>query len=360
MKKKQSYGAVGKILSLFVIVCLLVSSLVLPVYAGTLKKSKVKFDYSKYSTYPYSWYMVRQKNHKKTRGGVPAGWNLNDKGAWYLNSDTKEKVIYLTFDCGYENGYTGKILDTLKKHKAHAIFFVTGEYIKERPDLIKKMKEEGHLVGNHTMHHPNLANCQVSQIKSEITETAKLMKKLTGYDMDLFVRPPAGGYSEQSLAVLKDMGYHTMFWSMAYCDWDANAQPGKQYVIDHFNRYCHPGAMPLMHVVSKSNAEALDTVLTNLEKAGYRFGTVDEFTLPEGTLEISCKNKKYDGMAAKIKVIKNTNKGAEVTFEIRNAKGKKVREAVKPGRYTVVASVGATRYYKAAMSRKVSFKITEE
>ena len=277
-----------------------------------------------------------------------------------MNRATKKKVIYLTFDCGYEAGYTKKILKTLKKHKAKALFFVTEGFIKSHPELVKKMKQEGHLVGNHSCSHPNFATISVEQEKRELKQCAKTMKKLTGYTMDPFFRPPMGCYSLRALKVAKDMGYKTMFWSMAYYDYDENRQPGKEYVVNHFKENYHPGAMPLIHNTSSSNCEALDTVLTNLEKKKYRFGTVDEFALPKGTLKISCASKVYDGKPAKIKVLKNTNKKAQITYTIRNAKGKKVKKAVKPGKYSVVAKVASSRTYRFTISKKVYFEIKKK
>ena len=176
----------------------------------------------------------------------------------------------------YENGYTEQMLDVLKKHNAKGCFFVTMTYIRDNPDIIKRMKEEGHQVGNHTVHHPCMPEKSVEEQKSELKECSDFMKSETGYDMDMYFRPPSGEYSEQVLQLAKDMGYKTIFWSMAYLDYDVNNQPGTDYVIDHFAKYYHPGAIPLIHNVSSSNAQALDTVLTNLEKEGYEFRSLNE------------------------------------------------------------------------------------
>lgn len=244
-----------------------------------------KPDYSKYSSKGYEWYIVRKEKHKKAGGGIPSGINLSDYNAYYINEKTKEKVIYLSFDCGYENGYTKKILKTLKKHNAKAIFFVTKPFIQSCPELVKRMKKEGHLVGNHTCTHPNLSGKTVSIIKREIKDCAKAFKEATGYNMDPFIRPPMGAFSERSLKVTKDMGYSTIFWSMAYYDYDTDHQPGKDYVVNHFKQNYHKGALPLIHNTSSSNCEALDDVLTFLEEKKYRFGTLDEFALENGILK---------------------------------------------------------------------------
>lgn len=315
-------------------------------------------DYNTYSNTKYGWYIRRNKEHKKAGGGVPAGIKLSEYQAYYMNTKTKEKVIYLSFDCGYENGYTKKILKTLKKHKVKAIFFVTKGFIVNNSKLVKQMKKEGHLVGNHTCTHPSLPSKSVSQIKKELKECEKAFKKVTGYTMDPFVRPPMGEFSKRTLKVCKDLGYKTIFWSIAYYDYNVNDQPGKAYVVKHFKENYHKGALPLIHNTSKSNCEALDDVLTFLEKKKYRFGTIDEFALKKGVLKISCANKVYDGKPAVVKIVKNTNKKSKISYVIKNKDGKKVKKAVNPGTYTVVATVAENRTYRAAKSNKVTFVIS--
>ena len=323
-------------------------------------KAAQSTDYSQYSNTKYEWYIIRKTGHQKAGGGIPAGLELEDYSAYYIDTKTKEKVMYLTFDCGYENGYTKKILKTLKKHNAKAIFFVTKSFVESNPDLAKQMKKEGHLVGNHTTTHPSLPSKSVSGIKKEIKECATAFKKATGYTMDPFVRPPMGNYSKRTLQVLKDLGYKTIFWSIAYRDYDVNNQPGKEYVVNHFKENYHKGAVPLIHNTSQSNCEALDDVLTFLEEKKYRFGTVDEFTLKKGTLKISCANNVYDGKAATIKIVKNTNKKADITYTIKNKAGKTVKKAVNPGTYTVVAKAALTKTYRAVTSNKVTFTISKK
>lgn len=242
---------------------------------NTTKKKTV--DYTKYSNKTQAWYFMRNKEHNPVNGAQNAE-ALAKYNAYYLNVNVEkgDQVIYLTFDCGYENGYTEKILDILKAHSAKAMFFVTKPYIKGNPELVKRMKEEGHLVGNHTCTHPSLPSKSIDQVKAEITDCADYMKEQTGYDMDLFLRPPMGEYSNRTLKIAKDLGYKTIFWSIAYLDYDINKQPGKDYVINHFKDNYHNGAIPLIHNVSSSNTEALDEVLTFLEKKKFRFGSLEE------------------------------------------------------------------------------------
>ena len=232
-------------------------------------------DYDAVSNKKFSWYIVRDKNHGIS--DCDHSFSIEQYDAYYVDQDAGDaKVIYLTFDCGYENGYTEQMLDTLKKHNAKACFFVTQTYIRDNVELVKRMKEEGHQVGNHTVTHPSMPGISVEKQKEELQTCADYMKEATGYRMDPYFRPPSGEYSERVLQLAKDMGYKTIFWSMAYLDYDVNNQPGKDYVIEHFDKYYHNGAIPLMHNVSESNAQALDTVLSNLTELGYRFVSLDE------------------------------------------------------------------------------------
>lgn len=215
------------------------------------------------------WWLKRNEDHQQPE--VSDKIDLSKYDAYYTEPKCKEKKLYLTFDCGYENGFTPKILDVLKKQKVVAAFFVTKPFIREEAKLVKRMKKEGHVVGNHTVHHKSMPTLSDRDNKQEIIDCAQYCKEATGYEMDPFIRPPMGEYNERTLALTKKMGYRTIFWSMAYVDFDVNRQPGKEYVIEHFQKYIHNGAIPLMHNVSRSNAEALDMVITNLKKKGYHF-----------------------------------------------------------------------------------------
>ncbi len=231
-------------------------------------------DYNNYSNVKKSWFIKRNTDHKPSSGAMSAA-DLEQYRAFYYDSHAKENVMYLTFDCGYENGYTAKILDVLKKHDVKAVFFVTKHFVRSQPGLCKRMKEEGHLVGNHTMNHPSLPQKSVSQIQNEVKGLEEFFKEQTGYELDKFFRPPMGEYSNRVLKVVKDMGYTTVFWSLAYSDYDPAKQPGKQYVIDHFKKYYHKGGIALMHNISASNAEALDDVLSFLKKQNYNCMRID-------------------------------------------------------------------------------------
>lgn len=232
-------------------------------------------DYSRYSGTKKAWYIIRSNKHKAS-GGASTAKSLKKYNAYYYNNKTKEKVMYLAFDCGYEIGCTKKILNVLKEHNVKAAFFVTKDFVETHPKLCKRMKKEGHIVGNHTMNHPSLPSKSVNEIRKQISGLEEVFKEKTGYELDKFVRPPMGEYSERVLKVLKDMGYTTIFWSIAYYDYDPKNQPGKTYVVNHFKKYYHKGAITLTHNVSWSNTDALDDVIKFLEKKGYRLAPLSE------------------------------------------------------------------------------------
>lgn len=228
-------------------------------------------DYSAIDNTLYSWWFKRNDNHEKS--GCQEDFDIVQYDAHYT-VPVSEKKLYITFDCGYENGYTPGILDTLKKEGVTAAFFVTQTFIRDNVELVKRMKEEGHLVCNHTVTHPSMPGKSIEEQQQEILSCESYMKEATGYDMDLFFRPPKGEYSQSTLQVAKDLGYTTVFWSMAYLDYDVNNQPSKEHVIEHFQKYYHPGAIPLLHNVSVANHDALGQVIQNLKKEGYTFGTL--------------------------------------------------------------------------------------
>ncbi|MGN0154241.1 MAG: polysaccharide deacetylase family protein [Lachnospiraceae bacterium] len=230
-------------------------------------------DYSAIDNTLYAWWFKRNDNHEKS--GCQEDFDITEYNAYYT-VPVSEKKIYLTFDCGYENGYTADILDTLKEEGVTAAFFVTQTYIRDNIELTKRMKEEGHLVCNHTVTHPSMPGKSVEEQKQELLTCESYMKEATGYEMDLFFRPPKGEYSKRTLQMAKDLGYTTIFWSMAYLDYDVNNQPTSEHVVEHFKKYYHPGAIPLMHNVSVANRDALKQVIQNLKREGYSFGTLYE------------------------------------------------------------------------------------
>lgn len=195
----------------------------------------------------------------------------------YYAEDTTEKKIYLTFDAGYENGNTAPILDTLKKHNASATFFVVGTYIKDQPELVKRMHQEGHTVGNHTYTHPDMSQISSREsFEAELTQVEALYQEATGTSMTRYYRPPRGTYSTVNLTMAKELGYKTFFWSLAYVDWYQDNQPTKEEAFDKLLTRIHPGAIVLLHSTSSTNAAILDELLTRWEEMGYSFHSLQE------------------------------------------------------------------------------------
>lgn len=198
---------------------------------------------------------------------------LEEHNGFYIDH-TDEKVMYLTFDEGYENGFTSKILDVLAEEEVTAAFFVTGPYLKNQTELVRRMLDEGHIVGNHTVNHLNLPKQTAEKVQSEIDELNKLCGQMYGAQMR-YMRPPEGEYSEKVLAVAEDMGYKTIMWSFAYKDWDINLQKGKEYAIGQVVPYFHNGAILLLHAVSSDNAAALRDIIKAAKAEGYEFKSLD-------------------------------------------------------------------------------------
>ena len=222
-----------------------------------------------------NWGLSFPENGKTPRGNATADF-LKQYDAYYCGG-SEEKVIYLTFDAGYENGYTASILDTLKKHNAPAAFFVVGNYISTSPELVQRMVAEGHIVGNHTYHHPDMSKIgDLESFREEIESLEALYRETTGQDMPKFYRPPQGKYSEQNLKLAQQLGYHTLFWSLAYVDWYVDDQPTKEQAFAKLLPRIHPGAVVLLHSTSKTNAEILDELLTKWEEEGYTFAPLTD------------------------------------------------------------------------------------
>ncbi|MBE5883440.1 MAG: delta-lactam-biosynthetic de-N-acetylase [Lachnospiraceae bacterium] len=208
--------------------------------------------------------------------GNASGQELAQYNAYFVG-DAEQKVIYLTFDCGYENGNTEPILDALKKHNAPATFFVVGHYLESAPDLVKRMVEEGHTVGNHTYHHPDMSKISdKAAFQEEMDSVKNKFTEITGMDMTMYYRPPQGKYSTTNLQMAKDLGYSTFFWSLAYVDWNVDNQPSHEEALDKLCKRIHPGAIVLLHNTSRTNGEIMDELLTKWEEMGYTFGCLED------------------------------------------------------------------------------------
>lgn len=220
------------------------------------------------------WGISRRDGNQTPAADPGAPQLLSKYGAVYLG-DTSKKNIYLTFDEGYENGFTPDILDVLRDNCVKAIFFITGPYLKDHQDLVRRMVEEGHEVGNHTIHHPSLPEIDSNSLEEEVLGLDRAFNEKFGLHMR-FLRPPKGEYSERSLAITNNLGYCNLFWSFAYDDWYRDRIRGAEYAYGIVMRNLHNGAVILLHAVSRDNAEALGSIIKGAGEKGYSFGTPEE------------------------------------------------------------------------------------
>ncbi len=216
----------------------------------------------------------------REEGAAPIGTAGRDAlkalDAAYLG-DPGKQTIYLTFDAGYENGCTAQILDVLQKHQVKAAFFLVGNYIEKNQDLVRRMVDEGHIVGNHTMHHPDMSRIATQEaFAQELQALEDLYKEVTGRELPKYYRPPQGIYSQENLEMAQALGYRTVFWSLAYVDWNNDSQPTREQAFAKLIPRIHNGAVVLLHSTSRTNAEILDELLTKWEEMGYTFGTLEE------------------------------------------------------------------------------------
>ena len=222
-----------------------------------------------------SWGLSFKKEGYAPKGPATAQ-ELAQFNAAFLG-DTTNKRIYLTFDSGYENGCTEKILYILKKHHVPAAFFLVGNYIERNPELVKRMISDGHIVGNHTMHHYDMSRIKEKEnFEKELTDLESLYKEVTGQEMEKYYRPPQGIYSQENLEMASALGYKTLFWSLAYVDWNNHSQSSREQAMSKLLPRIHNGAVVLLHSTSQTNAEVLDEVLTEWKKMGYSFGDISE------------------------------------------------------------------------------------
>jgi len=220
------------------------------------------------------WGFQKAKQEQQAQAGSAFDGILKKYGAYYKGSPD-EKVLYLTFDNGFENGYTASILDALKKEKVQATFFLTGHYLRSADDLVKRMIKEGHEIGNHSYGHPNMANLSEARMKEEWEKFDKLLAETTKIERTRFVRPPAGVFSENLLAYGNELGYRHVFWSVAFVDWHADRPQGKAYAYNHLMNQIHPGAIILMHTVSPDNAQAIPDFIRDAKAKGYTFASLE-------------------------------------------------------------------------------------
>ncbi len=228
----------------------------------------------------YSWYCKRKSDHTQPRPDKALEF-IEQYDGYYVDKkhgdSDKEKVIYLTFDAGYENGNIAKILDVLKEENVSAAFFILSNLMFKNPDVVLRMANEGHTVGNHTSKHGDVTKyASVEDLRTELSKPEAIYRELTGGEMSKFFRPPEGRFSEQSMRFTKELGYKTVFWSFAYADWDNGDQMSEDEAFEKIMSNIHNGEIMLLHPTSATNAAILGRVIRALRAEGYRFGTLDE------------------------------------------------------------------------------------
>lgn len=226
----------------------------------------------------YNWGFTKSTNGQPVYVGEELESVLKKHHSLYKGKPDK-KVLYLTFDNGFENGYTESILDTLKKEKVPATFFLTGHYVESATDLVKRMIEDGHIIGNHSYGHPDMDNLSEEKMVAEWQKFDRVLKELTGVERTYYVRPPKGIFSEKLLEVGNKHGYRHIFWSIAFVDWDRNSTKSGDYAYNELMKQLHPGAIILMHTVARHNAEGLPKFIQEAKKQGYTFESLDNLLL---------------------------------------------------------------------------------
>ena len=221
------------------------------------------------------WGIKRGNNHEQPDLGNK-NRQLIEKYNGMAMGDKESKNIYVTFDLGYEAGYTGKILDVLKENNVSATFFITAHYVNTASDLVQRMIDEGHIIGNHTVNHKSMPSLSEKELESEMMNLHKAIYEKFGYEMR-YMRPPKGEYSERDLSICKNLGYTAVMWSFAYADWDESKQPSQSEAIKKIVYNIHNGEIMLLHATSKTNMEVLDTVIKQIKSMGYGFKSLDEF-----------------------------------------------------------------------------------
>lgn len=221
------------------------------------------------------WGIKRVSNHKQPDLGAQ-NKRLIEESSGMAMGNAEEKFVYLTFDEGYEAGYTAELLNTLKENNVKATFFITAHYLNTQEELVKRMIDDGHIVGNHTVNHYSMPDITDEKIKDEIMKLHSALYEKTGYEMK-YLRPPKGEYSERTLAETKKLGYTTVMWSLAYDDWDEKHQKGEEYAKSKILDNIHPGAIILLHGNSKDNCRVLDYCIKEIKNMGYEFKSLDDF-----------------------------------------------------------------------------------
>lgn len=228
---------------------------------------------------PHSFGFKKSKDGKLPSIAQEGFMDMLQKHKAIFLGDTEKKELYLTFDSGYENGYMPGILDVLKEKKVPATFFVTGHFVQSQTQLLKRMVNEGHLIGNHSWSHPDMTQISDIQIKNELVKVSSEVSKLTEQQSMRFIRPPRGIFGQRMLKVCSELGYTNVFWSIAYKDWDVNQQRGSEYAYQSVMGQLHSGAVILLHSISSDNAGALGRIIDDSRQRGYEFKSLDQMQM---------------------------------------------------------------------------------
>ena len=269
MKKNKT------ITKIFIIILLAIIIFTLSIISMKQKENTIEASAENISNKKISWGIKRNNNHGQPDVGKDYQQILEESGGICLG-DKETKNIYLTFDEGYEAGYTEQILDILKENDVKATFFLTAHYVNTQEELVKRMIDEGHIVGNHTVNHKSMPSLSEEEIRKEVLDLHQVMNEKFGYEMK-YIRPPKGEFSERTLKITNSLGYKTVMWSFAYEDWNEDKQPdeekSKQKILDNL----HNGEIMLLHGNSKTNTNILDSVIKETQNMGYTFKSLDEF-----------------------------------------------------------------------------------
>lgn len=269
MKKNKT------ITKIFIIILLAIIIFTLSIISMKQKENTIETSVENISNKKISWGIKRNNNHEQPDVGKDYQQILEENAGICLG-DKETKNIYLTFDEGYEAGYTEQILDILKENDVKATFFLTAHYVNTQEKLVKRMIDEGHIIGNHTVNHKSMPSLSEEEIRKEVLDLHQVMNEKFGYEMK-YIRPPKGEFSERTLKITNSLGYKTVMWSFAYEDWNEDKQPdeekSKQKILDNL----HNGEIMLLHGNSKTNTNILDSVIKETKNMGYTFKSLDEF-----------------------------------------------------------------------------------
>lgn len=256
-------------------ICFALSILTIIVITNPESTEEVVETSSTLSNEKIGWGIKRNDNHTQPDLGA-RNKELIDKYNGIAMGNSEKNYIYLTFDCGYEAGHTARILDSLKEKNVQATFFITAHYLNTAPELVQRMIDEGHIVGNHTVNHPSMPEISDEKINTELMTLNQAMYEKFGYEMK-YMRPPKGEFSERTLAITESLGFRTVMWSFAYVDWDEQAQPDKQDAMNKIISNLHNGEVMLLHATSKTNSEIMSEMIDGVRNEGFEFRSLDEF-----------------------------------------------------------------------------------